>query len=499
MTATRARTLIAAAALVAAAAILRTRAIDAGYWIDEGLSVGIAGHPLGDIPGLLRNDGSPPLYYLLLHVWTGVAGDGEVATRVLSLIAALAAIPAALHAGTRLFGARAGWAAAAIAATAPLLTAYAQETRMYALLALLSILACSSFVRAFLHGERRWVAAFAALSVLLLYTHNWGLYLLIGLACALPFAARVRGARPVARDAAIAAAVIGLAYLPWLPTLLHQAASTGAPWSSTPGVDELAEPLTVPLGEGTAALVVLLAAAFGLARLTPARRVTVAALGTALVAGALVAWLGAQVEPGWAGRYMNAFTGPVVLVSAAGIAAAGRAGLAALAAALILWAVAGTPDTKSNVRDVAGAAKNSVNEGDVVVVAQPEQVAVVSHYMSEPRLVWATTLGPTSDPSVFDWHDAVGRLDATPARATLDRLLVANPRARRLVLVYPVAIGTRTPRAPWLAAVDRATQAWIASAGSDPRLTRERAYPAVRPEPDHRTDVQAIVYRIRVP
>lgn len=41
---------------------LRTRALGSSFWIDEGLSVGIASHPLADIPGLLRQDGSPPLY-----------------------------------------------------------------------------------------------------------------------------------------------------------------------------------------------------------------------------------------------------------------------------------------------------------------------------------------------------------------------------------------------------------------------------------------------------
>src|SRR5918997_274543 len=78
--------------------------------------------------------------------------------------------------------------AARSSATAPLLTIYAQETRMYALLALLSILASGAFVRAFLHGSRRALVAFVALALLLVYTHNWGLYLLAGFACALPVA-----------------------------------------------------------------------------------------------------------------------------------------------------------------------------------------------------------------------------------------------------------------------------------------------------------------------
>ena len=54
--------------LVAGSVLLRTRQLDVGFWIDEGLSVGIADRPLGDIPGVLRQDGSPPLYYVLLNL-----------------------------------------------------------------------------------------------------------------------------------------------------------------------------------------------------------------------------------------------------------------------------------------------------------------------------------------------------------------------------------------------------------------------------------------------
>ena len=38
--------------------------------VDEATSVGIASPLLwGSIPGILGQDGSAPLYYLLLHVW----------------------------------------------------------------------------------------------------------------------------------------------------------------------------------------------------------------------------------------------------------------------------------------------------------------------------------------------------------------------------------------------------------------------------------------------
>jgi uncharacterized membrane protein len=110
---------------------LRVGALSTGYWIDEGIAVGIASHPLSDIPRILGQDGNPPLYYVLLHLWMLGFGEGEAATRALSLVFALLAIPASFWAGSRVFDRRAGFVAAAGAAGAPFLSYYAQETRMY--------------------------------------------------------------------------------------------------------------------------------------------------------------------------------------------------------------------------------------------------------------------------------------------------------------------------------------------------------------------------------
>ena len=41
---------------------------------------------LSDIPLALREDGSPPLYYMLLHFWLDLAGSSEQGVRALSLL-----------------------------------------------------------------------------------------------------------------------------------------------------------------------------------------------------------------------------------------------------------------------------------------------------------------------------------------------------------------------------------------------------------------------------
>ena len=213
------RVAVALLVLTAASVALRTGALDAGYWIDEAIAVGIASHDLGEIPALLRQDGSPPLYYLLLHGWMALVGDGEAATRALSLLFAAVAVPAAWWAAG---GRRAGAVAAAVVAICPFLTYYAQEARMYTLVAVLSLVATAAFVR------RRPVVLVAALT-LLLYTHTWGVFLFA--AFALVWLVRDRG-----RGGLYVGAAVAVLYLPWVPSLVFQALHTGAPWSHAPSV-----------------------------------------------------------------------------------------------------------------------------------------------------------------------------------------------------------------------------------------------------------------------
>src|ERR1700736_4583431 len=100
--------------LLALSAFMRTRYISGQFWMDEALSVGISSHSLSAIPGVLRHDGSPPLFYMLLHIWMSIFGSGESATHALSLTFGLLTIPVAMWAGWSLFGRRAGIMAAVL-------------------------------------------------------------------------------------------------------------------------------------------------------------------------------------------------------------------------------------------------------------------------------------------------------------------------------------------------------------------------------------------------
>jgi hypothetical protein len=492
--------------LIAGSLYLRTRAIDAKLWIDEGLSIGIAHHPLTEIPSVLRLDGSPPLYYLLLHIWMWlVGGDGEARTHALSVLFAVGIVPVGWLTGRVLFGARAGWATAALGATLPFLTYYAQETRMYALVALLGLSASAAFAAAFALRDRRALPLFVVLGAATIYTHNWGLFLMAGLGCAwLTLLAGARGGERAAlrRDGLLGFGGVALLYLPWLPSFISQARHTGAPWSERPDLDAFVNGLQNLVGGAETGLVIALLGIGGLLTLRGSREErpqarAALALGVALGVGVALAWLASQISPAWAGRYFASFVGPALLLAGAGLVRFGRLGLVALAVVLVLWFDPRTSQLKgkSDVFRVTRALNDYglIGPRDLIVSVHPEQGPVLRYYLDDqPDLQWADALGPVDNPRVFDWRDALDRLREARPKRTLDRLAPMVEPGRRLILVLPI-IRTSRWGAPWTELVRRRAPQWERALDNDPRFERIAPVPAFRGRPLPR-GVRAVVY-----
>ena len=161
-----------------------------GLWLDEALSVNIARLPLTQMPGALVQDGSPPLYYLMLHCWMLLFGQGEVAVRSLSAITSVITVPFLWFAGRRLGGRRAAWAALLLGATSPWAIYYGSYTRMYSQMALESVLFYLALRRAVEFPSHRRLACVGLLTAVLMYTHYWDFYLLGSSACAAFWRAR---------------------------------------------------------------------------------------------------------------------------------------------------------------------------------------------------------------------------------------------------------------------------------------------------------------------
>jgi len=481
--------------------VLRTRALGASLWMDEGLSIGIASQGFFDIPGVLRQDGSPPLYYLMLNVWMNLVGSGPGETQGLSVAISLLAVPVGLWGGWTLFGKRAGLICAALGAFNPFLTYYAQETRMYSLMVVLSLLTTAAFLHVYVYRNRRYLPLFAGLLAAMLYTHSWGIFVTVGTLAALVPALRARETRgPLLKDNALGYGGAFLLYLPWIPTLLYQTAHTGAPWLTPPRFGAPVQIAKGLLGGGTVTAALLLAAGSGCAAVISARgenreRTAIWAALTVGAATLAFAWLFSQVSPAWTTRYLGVALGPILLVAALGLARAGNLGLVALVIVLGIWAIPHTSSlkNKSNAADLGAAVEGTLKPGDLVITLQPEQAPLMD-YTLPSGLDEATQLGPVKTQGVMDWRDAQERLEAATPEENLTPLLDRLPRSRRVLLVHPVTSTTNDWDAPWTQLVRRRQAQWGQAMDLDERFERERAAPPFYRRAT-RIGVRGVLYR----
>ena len=481
---TRDRALVAG--LVGLAALLRVPTIGRAYWIDEGISVGIASHPLSQLPPLLRHDGSPPLFYVLLHFWMRLFGPSEPATHLLPLLISLAAIPTGYWAGRELFDRRAGLAAAALMATNPFLNWYSSETRMYTLIVLEATVGVTLAWRAI--RDRRpadGVGAVGAYTALL-YTHDWAIYLTVVSAAVLFWVARARGDRMLGRWVLAGAGAAFALWLPWLPSFLFQAGNTAAPWAVRPGIgDFFADPAAVLAG--TLAVVIVPLLVFGVWRnrlLLPGPTARVAGvLGAVAILTTVVGFLGAELEPSWTARYLAVVVAPYVLAAAGALTPTrpGRVVVAVACSALAFGALIGillpNPNShyaKDNLAAVAAAARPHLQPGDLVVVNQTEQVPV-AHYYLPPGLFYLTPTGPVRDPTVVDWRDIVHRLQQASPCTDLSPTLDALPVGADVLEIDPVRHLGASGSA-WSRAVNRQVYAVDQFLTEDPALKAVGVY-----------------------
>ncbi len=486
------------AALMIGAAALRLPLLPASYWGDEAISVGIASRPLLAIPQALRFDGSPPLYYLLLHVWMGIFGTSPVATHSLSLLLSVACVPVGWWCGTRLCGRRAGWAAAALIAVSPYLTDFGVQSRMYALLALAGLWAVGAWIVALRSGGRRRLASAAGASVVVLYTHDWGLYLVAALA--------VAGLIAGWRDRAIARRAVGLilvsmaGYLAWVPSFVHQLGSTGAPWASRPQLSDLfAAPWQVSAARAWPALLVasLIGVAAAWWTLPPDRKRGLRPAGcpapsrtgwrpapiaaTVCAVTLLAGWIGAELVKSWSPRYLGVAVVPALVLLGALLvrSRAGRICLAGLMVTMLgtaapawvgsrLAVVDAQSDASSVIRPLAG----QLQAGDLVVAAQVSQLPLVAYYAPGPKLRYATPLGAVRDPRFVDWTHLQRRLLTADPDAVFAGLLASIPVGGHVLLVDPLSWATDHGD-PYSRAVAHAGVSADIAVLSDPSFTIE--------------------------
>jgi mannosyltransferase len=148
------------------------------FWRDESVSALAASMPLSSLWRLLGvMDAVHALYYLLLRPFAAIA-TSELVLRLPSVLAVSAAAYGVAMVGRRLASERAGVIAGIIYALLPIVSRYAQETRGYALVSAVAVLAAWTLLNALDDPRRSRYAIYAASLALLGWLHLYALLLI---------------------------------------------------------------------------------------------------------------------------------------------------------------------------------------------------------------------------------------------------------------------------------------------------------------------------------
>jgi hypothetical protein len=395
-------------------------------WLDEALTVNIAGLPLSKLPEALRHDGSPPLYYALLHGWMKIFGTGTIAVRAFSGVASVACLPLAWRVGRRLGGRTAANAVLVLLALSPFAVQYATEARMYSLCMLLVLAGGLALANLLERPSTGLSAAVALLTGALLLTHYYALYTVAAAGLVLLWYAWRGEDRAAARRSLAAMVAGGLLFLPWVPVLLYQTAHTGAPWGNTGRgirtvIDTLgvlvsgyrdAGPLPLLLAEGLIALAVF-GRAVGRRRFEidlvgrePARTLALITFGGLLLAVLVSDMTGQAFVP----RSASIVFPGIILLVALGVSSFGDARLRGTA--LVVMAVLGVVGIqpvmayeRTQAASVARHLRAAAQPGDVVAYCPDQLGPSVSRLLPDSLGLTQLSYPRADNPKVVNWVD----------------------------------------------------------------------------------------------
>ena len=211
-------------------------------WRDEAVTDAVSARDLGELWALVQHvDAVHGTYYLVMHGWAALCGDGLVALRLPSVAATALAAAGVAALGRELASPRAGTLAGISYAALPVVQQYAQEARAYALVSAGVAWSTWLLLRAARVDKKRYWAGYAAVGLVACWLNLFAAFAVVAHGIAL------RGHGVPDRAAwrfLTAAASVALGALPLAALSLGQS-DEQLDWLARPGTGEWAGYLAV--------------------------------------------------------------------------------------------------------------------------------------------------------------------------------------------------------------------------------------------------------------
>lgn len=196
-------------------------------WFDEAFGIYMIRFNYFDIASYTASDVHPPFYYWVLKAWTSIFGTSELAVRSLSLFAMMGALVFVYLILRRAFSLKVATGGLIAMALSPLLIRYAEEARMYGMVALIVAAATYTFLQLLEKPSRKKWIIYGILVSLGMWTHYFTALMWLAHWVYRFFAVRRRSMSETLRvffsKEWIRAHILAVGlFLPWLPFMAKQ-------------------------------------------------------------------------------------------------------------------------------------------------------------------------------------------------------------------------------------------------------------------------------------
>lgn len=193
-------------------------------WYDEAYSLLLAEGSPAYIWATTARDVHPPLYYVLLHFWMLLFGNGALDARSLSALVDVGTLLLCIKLMSLVTTRKATWIAALLLALLPMSVRYSQEVRMYTLLGFWlmgATVALVCWIKA--PDQKRYPVFYVLLMTAAFYTHYFAaLCVLVHWLCWWRVRDEGRSTAVPFRAWVLANSAIVVLYLPWIPSFIDQ-------------------------------------------------------------------------------------------------------------------------------------------------------------------------------------------------------------------------------------------------------------------------------------
>ncbi len=146
--------------------------------LDESQSIWAASRTLPGILEFMAKDVHPPLYMIMLHAWMLIFGSSVIATRILSLMFFITTIPFIFLMARSVSDSKTSLMTVVLFCLSPFILWFGTETRMYALMTMLTAISHWVYVRLIQTQAQTYKLPYLLVSLAGLYTQYFFVLLL---------------------------------------------------------------------------------------------------------------------------------------------------------------------------------------------------------------------------------------------------------------------------------------------------------------------------------